>query len=199
MSDIEAARPVFSTIRKGNARGSGYKRNADDWYVEPRKAVFALFTAERMWGSVWDPACGSGNIPKLADEWGYTAIASDLKDRGYGETGVDFLSTGLERQADHIVCNPPYHLADLFAEHAYLYGARHKVAMLVRLAWLEGESRFQKIFNALPPARVLVFRNRISCPPGGFEMPAKGGAVAYCWVVWDHGHRGPTQLDWIRA
>jgi len=181
---------------KGNARGSGYERNTDDWYVEPIGAVVALLGAERFWGTIVDPACGGGNIPKVCEAAGLKCFGYDLVDRGYGEQ-ADYLTQDFS-WADHLISNPPYELLEQFALKA-IDEIQHKVALLVRLSWLEGEGRYRRIFEPHPPSRVLVFRNRISCPPGGTEVKAKGGAVAYAWVIFDKGHRGPTQLDWIRA
>lgn len=187
----------MSAVRKGNPRGSGYVRNLDDWYCEPIKATVALLGAERFWGVIVDPACGQGNIPRTCQAAGLDCRGFDLVNRGYSQDPVDFMAADYS-WADHIVSNPPYDLLEPFVLKA-IAEAKHKVAILVRLAWLEGDGRFKRIFEPHPPARILVFRNRISCPPGGVDMPAKGGAVAYCWVVWDRDHRGAPHLEWIKA
>lgn len=188
--------PALAQVPKGNARGSGYERAKNDWYTESPAAVRALLASEPFWGTIHDPACGAGNIPKTCIEMGHAATGSDLIDRGYGQTGFDYLESN--QRHDNLVSNPPFNLSEKFALKA-LAEARHKVALLVRLSWLEGDGRHKRLFKPHPPARVLVFINRLSMPPGGVDMPAKGGAVAYAWVVWEKGHRGPTQFDWIRA
>lgn len=63
----------------------------DDWYVEPPEAVAALFDNVRFVGWVHDPACGAGNIPKIARQYGYNASGCDLVDRGFPCASV-FLS-----------------------------------------------------------------------------------------------------------
>jgi hypothetical protein len=177
-------------------RASGYARAAEDWYVEDRAVVDALIKVERFVGYVWDPACGSGNIPKTFIAAGLTASGSDIADRGYGEQGVDFFTETVPDQ--NIVSNPPYGIIEPFLKHALLLTHEHqgKVAFLARLAFLEGKAR-QKMFRETPLARVWVSSRRVSMPPGGTDVPAKGGTTAYAWFVWDHTHSGAPTLDWL--
>lgn len=174
-------------------RASGYDRVANDWYVEPRWLVDALLDVERFDGVCWDPACGGGNIPKALAARGIAYHASDIADRGYGTTGVDFLS-GAGR-ADHIISNPPYGIIEAWIEHA-LTCTTGKVAILARLALLEGQKR-KAFFARTPLARVWVSSRRASMPPGGSDLPASGGAIAYAWFVWEHGHTGQATLGWV--
>lgn len=192
-------RPAVNTLRKGNPRGSGYDRAANDFYVEPEAAVWALLNAEKFFGRTHDPACGSGTIPTVFRKAGLACTGSDLVDRGFtdGAHGVDFL-TAPQAKVDNIVSNPPYNLAEEFALRA-LSRANHKVAFLVRFAWLEGIGRRRRLFQPHPPSRVLVFSNRISCPPGLSDVKPKNGAVAYAWVIWNSDFRGPTEFDFVLA
>lgn len=178
----------------GNARSSGYERNANDWYTEPPRAVMALFSAERFEGSIHDPACGGGNIPRVAAECGYPSTGSDLVDRGFGPV-QDFLTDG--RGYDNIVSNPPFNLAVNFTLHALMH-AKGKVAILQRLSWLEGSARHNRLFRPGYLRRILVFSGRISMPPGGADVPAKNGSVAYAWYVFERGGalRAPV-LGWL--
>lgn len=61
--------------------------------------------------------------------------SSDLYDRGFGESGVDFLKA--ERKASNIVTNPPYNSAEGFVRSG-LVSAQLKFALLLRLAFLKG-------------------------------------------------------------
>ena len=65
----------------------------------------------------------------------------------------DFLST--DRTCDNVT-NPPFHSAEGFVARA-LQQARGKVALLLRLAFLEGANRCRTIFRPHPPSRVWVF------------------------------------------
>lgn len=181
---------------------SGYARVANDWYVEPPEAVAALFAVERFEGHILDPCCGIGTIPRVARAHGYRAAGSDLVDRGGRMApgtrgGVDFLATR-RRPVENIVSNPPYRNAEAFVLRA-LELARRKVAMLLRLAFLEGQERWRRIYQRLPPARVWVFRERVAMPPGELldRIEREGGKIAYAWFVWERGFAGTPRLGWI--
>jgi hypothetical protein len=174
-------------------RASGYERAAADYYIEPRWCVEALLGAEKFTGVSWDPSCGSGNIPITLAKTGMTCLGSDIADRGYGETHLDFFSAG--KEVDNIISNPPYGLIEKYVHHA-LTLASQKVALLARLALLEGQKR-RSLFQNTPIARVWVSSRRISMPPGGTNIEPKGGAIAYAWFVWEHGHSGPPTLGWV--
>ena len=95
---------------------------------------------------------------------GNEVIASDLYARGFGESGVDFLSA--EREVDNIVTNPPYNAAEGFVK-AGLRNAKRKFALLLRLAFLEGANRYRTIFSVAPPSRIWAFSERITFYPAG--------------------------------
>ncbi len=157
-------------------------RQSHDWYREPTVCVERLFEAVRFVGQIHDPACGGGNIPRTAARLGYDASGSDIVDRGYGPGCIDFLDDLTPRE--NIVSNPPYVLAERFVLHG-LKVANRRVAMLVRLAFLEGQGRRQRLFVPFPPELVLVHSSRPSMPPGDRpDLQAKGGKTAFCWIVW---------------
>jgi hypothetical protein len=176
-----------------NMRASGYARVAADWYIEPASTVNALLDAEPFTGRSWDPSCGAGNIPRTMQARGLDCWGSDVADRGFGTTGLDFFAA--TDRADNIVSNPPYGMIEPYVLKA-LAVTTGKVALLARLALLEGIRR-RALFASTPLARVWVSSRRISMPPGGIEVEAKGGAIAYAWFVWDHQHRGAPSLGWI--
>ncbi|MCQ8240546.1 hypothetical protein [Rhizosaccharibacter radicis] len=175
-------------------RASGYERAAADWYVEPRWCVDAMLDAEPPFsGLVWDPFAGSGTIPGRLRARGIPAIASDLHDRGCGVSGSDFFTT--RTAASSIVANPPYGRAREVVDRG-LSMTTDRVCLLLRLAFLEGQGR-RAWFPTSPLARVWVSSRRISMPPGDSDIPATGGAIAYAWFVWAHGHCGKPQIGWI--
>jgi len=202
----EVAVPEFMTNTRDKAGAESrvvaqrsapvYERHAFDWYVEGPEVVDKLFDAVRFDGPIHDPACGAGNIPRVAAARGIAATGSDLVDRGYGTGGVDFLDDTTPRT--NIVSNPPYVLAERFALHA-LTVTSGRVALLVRLAFLEGQARRKRLFLAHPPERVLVLSTRPSMPPGDLAIQAKGGKVAYAWVIWNRSALPlqPTAIGWL--
>lgn len=172
-------------------------REKDDFYPTPPRATYALLGVERFWGAIWEPACGDGAISKVLEGAGHKVYFTDLIDRGYGEGNRDFL-LDYETRADHVITNPPFKLAEEFVLHA-LSCTEAKVAVLCRLAWLEGKGRYQTIFQPHPPARIWAFSSRVAMLRGGKAMAAGGGGMmAFCWIVWDKQRQvGPTSFGWL--
>ena len=174
------------------------KRFADlegpDFFPTPRWATCALIDNEKFSGDVWECACGDGAMSRVFEEAGSNVISSDLYDRGYGESGINFLSP--PRSASNIVTNPPYNCAEGFVTSG-LKSANRKFALLLRLAFLEGANRANTIFTKMPPARVWIFSERITFYPKGVE-PKGSGTTAYAWFVWDKDAPGITELRWFK-
>lgn len=175
----------------GNVRASGYERIAADFYVEPRWIVDAFLDMESLKGPSWDPACGAGNIPLVLQARGMSCWGSDIVDRGFGTTGLDFFAA--PETAVNIISNPPYGVIEPFIRRA-LEKTTGKVCVLARLALLEGVKR-RSMFQETPLARVWVSSRRVSMPPGNSSIEAKGGAIAYAWFVWDHAHVGKATIE----
>lgn len=173
------------------------KRIADldgpDFYPTPAWATHVLADNEQFDGDIWESACGDGAMAEVLKESGHTVHASDLFDRGYGEIGVDFRKQN--RTADNIVTNPPFHSAEEFV-HAGLRQTKGKLALLLRLAFLESASRQKTIFSIHPPSTVWIFSERITFYPSG-AVRKGSGTTAYAWYIWDHNFDGPTQLKWL--
>jgi hypothetical protein len=170
-------------------------REKDDFYPTPPEATRALLARERFADTIWEPACGNGAISNVLKEHGYNVVSTDLFNRGYGESRVDFL---MEQKllAPDIVTNPPFKHAEEFLRKALDLGVG-KVALLLRLAWLEGSQR-QKLFESTPLAHVYVASRRLSMSRGGNERGAGGGSmIAFAWFVWNRSHEGPPQLGWF--
>ncbi|MEY8883518.1 NAD(P)-dependent oxidoreductase [Donghicola sp. XS_ASV15] len=173
------------------------KRVADlegpDFYPTPAWATRALIENETFEGDVWECACGNGAMSDQFKEYGYEVHSSDLYDRGYGEKDCDFLNSN--KTASNIVTNPPFHSAEEFV-HKGLELAQNKLALLLRLAFLEGGKRQANIFNVYPPTRVWVFSERITFYPAG-SVRKGSGTTAYAWFVWDKNHLGKSELKWL--
>ena len=186
---------------KGNARSSGYDRQAENWYQESAGCVDAVIAAEGFDGLVYDPAAGEGNIPRRCAAAGINCIGSDVIDRGAGFPVLDFLAMldgaadGYSCEVSHVLCNPPFDVSQQFVERA-LDLVPGKVVVLQRLAWLEGQKR-RLFFERTRLSHVWVHSSRISMPPGGQGIVATGGAVAYAWYVWRRDGSWPTTLSWL--
>jgi hypothetical protein len=173
------------------------KRIADidgpDFYPTPRWATHALIENEDFKGDIWECACGDGAMSEVLEKVSGNVRSTDLFDRGFGQSGVDFRST--TEEFDNIVTNPPFNAAEDFVK-AGVRSARNKFALLLRLAFLEGAGRQHSIFNVSPPARVWVFSERITFYPRNAERKGSG-TTAYAWFVWDKSHQGQTELHWL--
>lgn len=174
------------------------KRFADlegpDFFPTPEWATQALIDNEEFEGTIWEPACGDGTMAEVLKRTGCEIEASDLYDRGYGESGIDFLRA--DRLVDNIVTNPPYNSAEGFVR-AGIAQSRRKFALLLRLAFLEGANRQKTIFAKTPPARIWVFSERITFYPAG-AVQKGSGTTAYAWFVWDKQAVEPkTELKWL--
>lgn len=174
------------------------KRFADldgpDFFPTPAWATHALIDNERFIGDIWESACGNGAMSEVLKTTGSNVISSDLFDRGYGEADHDFLSSW--RKAPNIVTNPPYNAAEGFVRSG-LERASKKLALLLRLAFLEGANRQRTIFTDTPPSRVWVFSERITFYPAGAVQKGTG-TTAYAWFVWDKDSATGTELKWLK-
>lgn len=189
---------LFAAAAKGNARASGYVRQADDWYREPRWSIDALLDAERFAGTIHDPACGSGNIPMACRAHGYIATGSDIVDRGFNGPVVDFLID--DSRVANFITNPPFNLSEKFVLHALERCDQRtgKVAVLQHTSWLEGRGRHVRLFSLGHLLRVWQFKARVSMPPGDSNAEAKGGSKAFAWCVFAPWHRADRfEGGWI--
>jgi hypothetical protein len=187
-----------STYNLNGAFKPTIKRFADldgpDFYPTPDWATYALIDNERFLGRIWEPACGDGTMARILAETGLPVDASDLYNRGYGESGLDFLNQS--RTVENIVTNPPFNCAEGFVEQG-LRQSTHKLCLLLRLAFLEGANRQRTIFAKAPPARVWVFSERITFYPSGATVKGTG-TTAYAWFIWDKTIQGRgTELKWL--
>lgn len=178
----------------GSSRRNG-NRDQSDFYPTPAYATHALLKREVFNGDVWEPACGNGAISEVVKEYGNIVKSSDLVVRGYGEAPVDFLST--DRSVRNIITNPPFNLSLEFVQHAKLC-AKNKIAMFLKLAFLEGSKR-QEMFRDkfFPLSKVYVFSKRVRLDKNGIPMGCKSEMIAFAWFIWDSTHDGPATIDWI--
>ena len=188
---------IYKTL--GASNHTDKERQAEDFYATEPRATELLLELEEFDGNIWECACGQGDLSKVFEKAGHKVLSTDLVDRGYGTGGVDFLKCNEVFNGD-IISNPPYKYAKEFVEHALkLVPDGHKVAMFLKLQFLEGKAR-RELFEKYPPKTVYVASGRLLCAKNGdFEgMRAGGGsAVAYAWYVWEKGYSGDTVIKWF--
>lgn len=187
----------LARLERDRRKANGTYRHKDDYYRTPPACVRALLAVETFADDVWEPACGDGAISEVLLDAGHTVISTDLIDRGYGTGGVDFLGSTVLGVTD-LITNPPYRLADKFALHALKLGVR-KMALLCRLAWLEGQERYERLYSQQKLARIWVFSQRQTLWRGDECSEDDGGMTAYAWFVFERDHGGAPTLGWLTA
>ena len=171
-------------------------RQEDDFYATDPKAARLLLGLEDFDHNIWECACGEGHLAEIFKEAGHNVFATDLIDRGYGIGGFDFLNCNEPWDGD-IITNPPYKYAQEFVEHAMeLVPDGAKVAMFLKLQFLEGKAR-RELFQKYPPKTVYVSSSRLICAKNGDFEKVTSSAVAYCWYVWVKGYQGDTTIKWF--
>lgn len=186
---------VFSGL--GATNHSKSQRQSEDYYATSPKAVKLLLELENFNENILEPCCGEGHISKTLEAAGYSVKSMDLIDRGYGESGINFLEYWKPWNGD-IITNPPYKYAQEFVEHSLgIIPEGRRVAMFLKIQFLEGKSR-REMFNKNPPKYVYVSSSRLGCAKNGkFVTEDDGGAVCYCWFIWEKGFKGEPIIRWF--
>lgn len=182
------------SIRNCNLRSNDAEEH--DYYATEPKATELLLSVESFSKDVWECACGEGHISKVLEAHGYNVSSSDLIDRGYGFGKIDFLQFNATNEYDgDIITNPPYKYAKEFVEKALaVVKPGHKVAMFLKLTFLEGKNR-RELFKKYPPKCIYVSSARLQCGKNGnFDGTSM---VAYAWYVWKKGYVGDPKVRWI--
>ena len=189
--DFQENKPLTAgmLINGFNLRGD---RQKDDFYATPPEATQQLLDVEKFEGKIYEPCCGQGHISKVLIKNGYDVESSDLVNRGYGKSNIDFLMEYQTR--DNIITNPPYgRLLMQFVRQTQKI-ADKKIAMLLKLTFLEGQER-KEFFKEYPPTRVHVFSKRLSLMKNGESYD--GGMMALAWFVWEKNNKTTTTINWL--
>lgn len=208
---------VFSIL--GASNHSKVSRETFDYYATPIACVEDLLKAETFSKDIWEPCCGGGHICEVLKKNNYNVVASDLIDRGYPGTIIkDFFSTGLFDNSIppltyDIITNPPYGKSTEFLKVALTkLSAGHKLALFLKLTFLEGQERYQ-IFKENPPKTIYVYSKRVACGKNGdfYDRDSAGNikynkdgtpiyigsAVCYAWFIWEKGFKGDPIIKWL--
>lgn len=142
-----------------------------------------------------EPAANRGHMVAPLREYFRSVEAADVHDYGAGFPVRDYLFGPLPEPVDWTITNPPFRLAEQLIERA-LATSRVGVAVIVRVAFLEGVGRYQRLFAETPPSDVLQFSERVVMHKGRLA-PEGSTATAYAWLVWLKGCEDTTRLRWI--
>ena len=201
---------VFVTL--GASNHTDHERAEHDYYATDPIAADLLCDVEVFHGAIWENACGAGHLSKQLEKHGYTVISTDLINRGYGESGVDFFQC-THTLAPNIVTNPPYSCSVEWAEHALeLLPKGGKLALFLPIQFLESDRR-RELFSKYPIKTVYSCVRRVLCAMNGqfYQVDEQGNyklnkdgspkkmssAKHYAWFVWEKGYSGVTELKFI--
>lgn len=146
---------------------------------------------------VVEPAAGEGHFVEPLREYFETVYASDIHDYGRGYFVGDFID-GQSMLCDWVITNPPFKDAEAFVRKGLLV-ARRGVAVLCRIALLEGAGRF--LMFSTPETQlthVCVFAERVPMQLGSWD-PELSSATCYALFVFDKHRAGSAPVvNWFR-
>lgn len=186
----------------GASNHSDVERAENDFYAtDPESVKLFLQTLERdnltLKHNIWECACGQGHISKVLEEQGYDVYSTDLVDRGYGKSGIDFLKSVPDSWWGDIVTNPPYKYAKEFVEKGLeVCRTNAYIVMYLKIQFLEGQKR-SEMFKKFPPKYIYVNSIRQTCYINGDMSKKLQSATCFCWFIWQKGFSGEPIVRWI--
>ena len=187
---------IFVTI--GASNHTDQPREANDYYATDPKAIDSLVKNIDLPHVILEPACGEGHLSKRLEQLGHKVYSYDKIDRGYGGVQDFFFMEQLPEGVEAIVTNPPYKYATEFVlKSLELLPEDGLCCMFLKTQFLEGQSRFDKIYRNYPPLKVLQYIKRVMCARNGDFDNYSSSAIAFAWFVWQKGNYGKTVIEWI--
>lgn len=181
------------------------KRVDNDFYAtnpEAVKILFKNYTFDAV--TILEPCVGEGHIAKTVNEIlnKREITVLDLVDRGYPNTIIqDFLTWKTDKRFDGIITNPPYSLAQEFAEKGFQLLENHgKMVLFLKLQFLEGKKR-KEFFKKYPPKYIYVFSSRMATWNNGKPLDPNGKkwatTMCHAWFIWEKGFNGEPIIRWL--
>ncbi len=194
---------IFKTL--GASNHTDKERDENDFYATDPIAIDKLLKVVSLPTHIWECSCGQGHLSERLKQHGYDVFSSDLVDRGYGDTIVDFLKTTkmpFDTLSDvAILTNPPYKYHKDFIRHALdILPEKVPAIFLLKTTALEGKARYDEFYRNKYLKYVFQFTGRLLCAKNAQfdEMKAGGGsAVSYAWFWFEKGNTDDTMLRWI--
>jgi hypothetical protein len=160
---------------------------------------FLKYVARIPKGSViLEPACGRGHMGVAFREAGLKVLEYDKIRYTPRHRLADYTNGAAYPKHDFVITNPPYKLANQFAQRA-MGEAVKGVGLLLRTIWMESVTRHDELFGPTPPTTVAVFSRRMQAAHG--KLVRGGGAMmSHSWFWWDKQkpvRLGQTRLIWI--
>jgi hypothetical protein len=176
-------------------------RKLDFYSTPPWGARAGLEHAKRLWPDakvMREPACGELHIARPASDYFDQVIASDVHAHSPSTPVRDWLDDGAwpaEPDCDIVFTNPPFAIADQFVLKG-LQRSRMGVALLLRIAFLEGGERYAILGGEKAQlTQVVTFCERVPMTLGVWD-PEASSAAAYAWFFWSKVH-DPLPPAWF--
>lgn len=144
---------------QGAAHIAKEERHPEDYYATDPAAVEALLEVESFNSDIWECASGGNHIADVLRSHGYNVRTSDIVARTETTEQLDFIAPfEVWQWSGDIVTNPPFRFALKFIQRALnSVPTGNKVAMLLKLNFLEGGVRREFFRQAPPPERFTFF------------------------------------------
>lgn len=155
-------------------------RNNYDYYGTPPQITQYLLNIETFQKDILEPCAGQGYISQYLENKGYNVTSMDIQQNMYPKNKIQNFLTYNKQHTGDIITNPPYSKAIEFVTHT-LKICTGKIAMLLKLQFLETIQRYEKIFKNNPPQRVHIFVKRVNCIKKDNTMNG-GGSYVFCVV-----------------
>jgi hypothetical protein len=188
----------------GSGRSKQSRAKILDGYGSPRESFDALVRdgREEFPLRIWEPAAGRHHMVRAMERHGHRVYTSDVyRWSKRTRTIIDFFAAKrVPKRHRCIVTNPPFYLAQQFAQHAMtLLPPGGRLYLLLRVQWLEGVKRKRELFDGCPPKYVYVFSYRLpmmhAFDHAGKKM--KGGMMAMAWFVFVKNFKGEPTIRWL--
>ena len=176
------------------------QRHPEDFYPTHPVITQMLLDREELDGTIWEPACGRGDMSQVFIDRGYDVLSTDLIDRGYGEGGVDFLDDDQISRfgaVDNIITNPPFKFTLDFVLQAKKI-ARKKICIFNKTSFLGSPSRYEMWKDKDFPLKTMYqFSGRLVFGKNEILDQSQGGMLLFSWFVFEKGYTGKPTIDWI--
>ena len=176
------------------------QRQEDDFYPTHPIVTRSLLERENLSGSIWEPACGKGDMSDVLIQNGLDVLSTDLIDRGYGEGNVDFLDDKQIKRfgkVDVVITNPPFSLGLDFVLQAKKV-ARKKICIFNKTSFLEGVKRYDMwLDKGFPLKTMYQFSGRITFRKNNLTEQGYSGMLPFSWFVFDKEYNGKPTIEWI--
>ena len=185
------------------------KKSSNDLYVTPVEALDAIWEPIRLdfmnlsnyrqsEVNILEPCAGMLDISDYIEQrHDFRVYSNELYPIGCYQYDFheDFLGdNAIGTNFDIIVTNPPYNKAVEFV----LKGFEHAPIQwhFLRLSFLEGQERYNKLLSLGKMTDVYIFTYRVSCPKGVDREPS-ANSVCYAWYRFDRNYNGQPKIHWL--